>query len=366
MVRGLGRALRFRKGWNNPALEVRESEVEVSCRNGTVPATLLLPPGGTPPFPGWVTLHGITRPGRSHPTLLRFVRALAYSGSAVLLPEIQEWTELDLAPKSAGQVLEGAVLTLAGREEVDGARVGAIGFSFGAPQVLLAASHPELSRHLKAVVGFGSYAELEATLRFMFFGEHELNGTRFKVDPDPYGRWVVAGNYLTRAPGYEDSADVAEALLRLARAAGDQQVGAWEDVYEALKDELALEVEPARHSLFRALAASGAVTDSEASLEGLVHGLARTATRISPILDFRSRLEDLAVPVRLIHGRQDRLIPFSETVKLAQSLPPSADSKVFLTGMFSHSQPDSARARLGEMRERVWFIYLMAEILGLL
>lgn len=342
------------------------TEVEVPCPGGSIPATLFLPRGGPAPLPAWVTLHGITRPGREHPTLRRFVRALSYAGNAVLLPEIREWTELDLAPERAQDILRASLDSLSARDEVAEDRLGAIGFSFGAPQVFLAASDPDLSRHMKAVVGFGSYADLASTLRFMFLGEHELDGARYRVEPDPYGRWVVAGNYLTRAHGFQDAEDVARALLDLARAAGDEQVGAWESVYDDLKDELAQSVDPSRTHLFRALAAPGAMAESEVPAEALIQALTRAATGISPMLDFRSRLDGLRVPVRLIHGRQDRLVPFTETVRLSRSLPREADVKVFLTGMFSHSTRDGARALLWEVRERIRFLYMMTEILGLL
>ena len=366
MLRGFLRAVRFQRGWKTRAPEVEASEVEVPCPGGTVPATLFRPPGSTSELPGWVCLHGITRPGRNHPTLLRFVRALACSGSAVLLPEIREWTELDLAPERAGEVLDGSIRTLAERREVVGRRLGAIGFSFGAPQVLLAGANPELAPYLGAVVGFGSYAELERTLRFLFLGKHEWNGTRYAVDPDPYGRWVVTGNYLTRVADFSEADDVAQGLLRLARAAGDEQVGAWEDVYDSLKAELEQDVAPDRRPLFRALATSGAVDEAELPAVEMAKDLAEAATHISPILDFRERLDGIRVPVRLIHGRQDRLIPFTETLRLARSLSPGTDLKVFLTGMFSHSQRDAARALLWEARERIRFLYLMSEILGLL
>jgi hypothetical protein len=37
-------------------------------------------------------------------------------------------------------------------------------------------------------------------------------GSAISLRPDPYGRWIVAANYLTYAAGYEGTADVAAAL----------------------------------------------------------------------------------------------------------------------------------------------------------
>jgi len=366
MIRGLTKALRFQKGWKGGAPRVRETEVEVSVDQAPVPATLFLPEKASSPFPGWVILHGITRPGRQHPTLLRFVRALAGSGAAVLVPEIREWTELRLVPERAAAILKASILALADRKEAAQRRLGAMGFSFGAPQVLMAGADPQLTSHLSAVVGFGGYADLERTLRFMFLGEHELDGEAFSGDPDPYGRWVVTGNFLPAAPGFEETEDVAEALIRLAKAAGDAQVGAWEDVYDGLKKKLEMDIHPSRREIFRALAPTGGTAAPRDLTDGLVPALAKATMEDSSHLDFMSELPGIRVPVRLIHGRQDRLVPFTETLRLARSFPPEADLRVYITGLFSHSQQDAGRALLPEMRDRAHFIYMMSEILGLL
>jgi len=365
MLRGFAKALRFQRGWNGAAPRVREMEVEIWVETAPVPATLYLPEKASSGLPGWVILHGITRPGRHHPTLLRFVRALAGSGAAVLVPEIREWTELRLAPERAAAILKASVLALADREETAQGRLGAMGFSFGAPQVLMAGANPELSPHLSVVVGFGGYADLEKTLSFMFLGEHELDGEAYSVDPDPYGRWVVAGNYLPAAPGFEEATDVAEALIRLAKAAGDAQVGAWEDVYDGLKEKLESEIHPARREIFRALAPTTGTPAPRDLTERLVPALTQAAQEESARQDFMSDLADIRVPVRLIHGRQDHLVPFTETLRLARSFPPGADVRTYITGLFSHSQSDGGGDILRQMADRVRFLHMMSEILGL-
>jgi hypothetical protein len=52
------------------------------------------------------------------------------------------------------------------------------------------------------VVGFGGYCDLRRTLRFMMTGEHEWEGRRYRLEPDPYGRWIIAANYLPEVPEY--------------------------------------------------------------------------------------------------------------------------------------------------------------------
>ena len=120
--------------------------------------------------------------------------ANAGTGAAVLTPEIPEWTALRIDPERSVPTIQAAVLTLSERAETAADRTGLIGFSFGAPQALIASTDPALQGRLRLVVGFGGYCDLRRLLRFMFTGEHEWDGVWHTHRPDPYGRWVVGGD----------------------------------------------------------------------------------------------------------------------------------------------------------------------------
>ena len=206
--------------------------------DGVVPATLFLPPSRHRPLPGWVVLHGVTRPGREHPAIQRFARALASTGAAVLMPEIPEWASLRLAPERAVPTILASILALSARPETEAGDIGLVGFSFGAPQALVAASDPSVAGHLSGVFGFGGYRDLAETLRFQMTGHFRWQGEDLYLRPDPYGRWVVAGNLLTAVPEYSDAEDVSAALLELATIAGDRRVEAWDASFDPVKESL--------------------------------------------------------------------------------------------------------------------------------
>ncbi len=364
MLRGMTRALRFGTQWKLGGVPLRETELEIPGAEAPFQATLLVPAGPSLPLPGWVTLHGITRPGRGHPTLIRFARSLAASGCAVLVPEVREWREMLLAPEEAADILRAAVLALAEREETAQGRLGVMGFSFGGPQALLAGADPTLEPHLRAVASFGGYCDMERTLRFLFTGEHEWKGRSYRRKPDPYGRWVAGANFLPLARGYEHSEAVAEALVSLAKTAGDQQIASWDAHFDTLKAELEASLPPPGGALFRVFAPDEGEEVPLETAERLVPALAEAARRTSPLFDIPSLLEGLRVPVHLIHGREDRLIPFTETLRLRERLDGKARVRVFLTGLFSHSQRDGRGARFLELRERLQFLRLLSVVLG--
>jgi pimeloyl-ACP methyl ester carboxylesterase len=365
MFDGLARALAFAGAWRRGAPGLREEETEIERGDRVVPATLLRPDPLPSPLPAWIVLHGITRPGRRHPTLLRFVRALASSGAVVLVPEIPEWRALLMAPEKALDTLRGSILSLVGREESAPGRIGAMGFSFGVSAVLAAASNPSLAKHLGGVAGFGGHCDLERTLRFLFLGEHEWKGRTYLGDPDPYGRWVVGGNYLDKIPGFGEATDVAEALLELAREAGDLQVGAWQDHLDASKERLRRGVHSSRSDLFRALAPPAGERTPRELAEILAPALALTARETSPLFEPARFLDQVTVPVRLIHGKADRLIPFSESLRLRDAFPPEADVRVYLTALFAHSQRHRGNGS-AEVGEQIRFLRVMTHTLGML
>jgi hypothetical protein len=330
------RTARFLAAWVAGARGVREAETTVRVAGEEREATLYLPPGGGP-APGWVVLHGLTVPGRRHAGMLRFVRSLAASGAVVLVPDVPSWRALRLDPDAARDTVRAGVLQLEGMQEVRAGGVGAVGFSFGATQVLMALADPSMHGLLNGVVGFGGYCDLGRMLRCLFAGEHEWEGTWHTLDPDPYGRWIVVGNYLTSIPGCEGMHAVAHAALELALEAGRRGEWAWGPHYDAMKVELTRGFTADERRIWEIIAPpAGVKPDLEAARE-LAERFTAAALREAPGLDPRPRLGGLRARVVLSHGRQDRLVPFTEALRLMTMLPPQAEASVTITGLLAHS-----------------------------
>ena len=330
------RTTRFLRAWVTGARGIREVETTLRVGGEEREATLYLPPGRGR-APGWVVLHGLTVPGRRHLAMTRFVRSLCASGAVVLVPDVPAWRALRLDVEAARETVAAGVLQLEGHPGVQPGGVGAIGFSFGATQVLMASAEPAMRDHLRAVVAFGGYADLERTVMCMFTGEHELNGERHALDPDPYGRWMVVGNYLTRLPGCGGMRRVADAALELALEAGRRGDWAWGPHYDALKVELGRAFSGEEKRIWETVAPlTGVAVELEGARE-LAELFTTAALEHTPGLDPRPHLPHLHAKVVLSHGRQDRLIPFTETLRLTSMIPPSVNPSTTITGLFAHS-----------------------------
>lgn len=365
MASSLPRTLRFLASWLARRSPVTEEEAECADAGERFPATVYAPESGRPAEARWIVLHGITRPGRAHPALTRFARALASSGARVVVPEIEEWTELRLTPERTVPAVRAVLAFLDGDTADARSRPGLVGFSFGAPQAVLASLDPELRGRLSGVAGFGGYCDLERTVAFHFTGEHAWEGRVHQHRPDPYGRWVIGANYLTGIPEHRDAEDVAGALWRLAALAGERRIESWDPSYDPVKRQLREGVAPARRRLFDLFAPpAGAAPDRDAA-EALVPRLTAACREASRLMDPGPLLERPPCPVRLVHGRNDHLIPFTETLRLRRAFPEGSDVDATITGLFAHSDESPLRAGVETLREGVTFVRALGEVLGL-
>lgn len=359
------RVLNYLRSWMWGRHDVITAEVDLDRGGRSVPATLLTPRRPDGALPAWVILHGITRPGRAHKQLVRFTRAVASGGCAVLVPEVPEWRELDLAPgltlptiQAALQYLEGSGVS--SQEE----GMGLLGFSFGAPQAIAASGDPTIRDQLAGVAGFGGYCDLERTVAFQFTGRHEWQGVNHHLRPDPYGRWIVGANYLTDIPGLEDLEEVALALRKLAAAAGDRGIPSWSSELDG--DRLAMRAELPERMLevFDLFAPpSGMDLDPVAGRE-MAHALAAAGRAVDPEIEPALQFSCVPGPVHLLHGRQDHLIPFSEALRLQQALPRSVVASATITRLFGHSARDPLPGPVESLREGARFLGALGRILG--
>jgi pimeloyl-ACP methyl ester carboxylesterase len=339
-------------------------------RDGDVlPATLYRPRTVHGPLPAWMTLHGLTFHGRHHLSLQRFARALAASGSVVLVPDLPEWRALRIAPATAVRTIQAAVLELDRHGLSRPGRVGVVGFSFGATQALIAATRPELQGHLAGVAAWGGYAHLEALTRFTFFGEHDLDGRTYRRDPDPYGRWILAGNYLGLLPEHARDRALPDALLGLALEAGRRTIMSWDPRLDPLKREVRQRLDPEAREVFDLIAPPVGTTLDEEGRERLELLLGRLLELVAvqePLLDPAPYLGRVPVPVFLAHGRDDRLIPWTEMIRLRRALPPGRVAASGLTGLFAHSGGRRAFPTPGTVREAARFVALLRRMLRLI
>lgn len=331
------RSAQYTRAWFGGAVDLCVEELTLDRGDRQVDASLVQPRRARGPRPGWVVLHGITTSGRAHEQLSRFTRALVATGAAVIVPDVPEWRSLHLAPDLAAPTVRAGIAGLRASVDLRPGGIGVIGFSFGAPHAIASAGEEDLASEIAGVVGFGGYCDLERTFRFMMTGDAEDGQGAPVLVPDPYGRWVVACNYLPQIPDLEGADAVAGALRELAAYSGTLSGPSPRGVYDSRIVALREMLDEEHLPLFDLLAPVDDTVPDGRVAAALAERLAESARAVDPWLDPVPRLASVGRPVHILHGRSDRLISCAEAPRLRAALPPEADARTTVTALFGHS-----------------------------
>ena len=301
---------------------------------------------------GLVMVHGVHHLGMDEPRLVRFARSIASTGIVVLTPEVRELADYEVDEKSIATIGAAAV-ALRERLASEGpgapggaaavAKVGVMGLSFAGGLALLAAGDPRYQSSIRYVVSIGAHDDLARVSRFFATGRiEEADGGTITMKPHDYGPLVLV---YAHAGDFFPEADVSAARRAL-------QKWLWEDRDEAraLEANLSLESKAKLDLLF-----DGKIDAVAPELLRDVDARASEMKSVSP----HGRLSAVHVPVFLLHGASDNVIPATETLWLAKDLPADTPRTVLVSRLIGHVEIEGTPP-LGERWAAVRF---MGEVL---
>ena len=287
--------------------------------------------------PGVVLVHGVHHLGAREPRLVAFARALAAAGTRVVTPDVASLRQFRLDTSAARLIGDVAA---AQARHTGRTRVAVIGISFGGGLALVAASNAHDSRAIGAVTSIGGHADLGRVSRFFL----SRDGGGAGVVPHPYGSRVIALRYLDRL--------VAPADLALARVA----LLTWLSDDFARARTLAERVSPASRETVDALLGQAYPAAVIARIERAVADDEPALRAASPI----ARMHHIRVPVFLLHGVDDPLVPASELRALAERTPPRWLRGALVTPALRHAELTAEPTLV----ERIEVVRFVAGLLG--
>lgn len=292
----------------------------------------------------------------------RFCRVLARSGALVVAPFLPTYLRMDVEPEAIDE-LESALDALLALPERPRRKPSVFSISFGSmPALRLAGRRGEV---LSSVVVFGGFGGFERTLRFALKGDAALGGDREGAagtrKHDPLNAPVVVQNlmrFVEPPLSDTDRATVRAAFRRYCASTwGRQEMKvhrAFERPARAIAEELD---EPLRTFFLKA-------TRCEDGIETIVEDALARSNGAFAWIDPAPHLSRLEVPVTLVHGRDDDVIPFEESIALHRALKATgSDVSLHLTGMFGHTGKASLSDLIGRAGESVAEIRSMVAML---
>ncbi len=268
-----------------------------------------------------VLVPGAAPAGKDDPRLVAFAMTFARAGFAVLVPEIPNLRELKVRPADTDRIA-AAALHMAGRaEESDLASVGLAAISYAVGPALLAVLRPEVRGRVDFVLGIGGYYGMASVITFFTTGRfRERPGEPWRhLAPNAYGKWVFV---LANADRIESARD--RVNLRAMAQRRMQRLDA--DIADLVAD-----LGPEGRAVYAVLANS-----EPERVPGLISALPRALREDMRALDLEARsLEGLEARLILVHGRDDAIIPYTESLRLARAAPAGL-AELFIVDSLAH------------------------------
>ncbi len=319
---------------------VDESTTTIQGEQGPVAARLYTP-RGVYDAPGMVIVHGVHHLGLNEPRLMAFARAIAASGIVVLTPEVSDIADYRITAASINTIGASA---RALHDQLGDRKVGVLGLSFSGGLSLLAAADDRYSSDIAFVLSIGGHDDLARVCEF--FATDRIphpDGSIETFTAHEYGALVLV---YSRPEEFFSPQD-----LPAARDAIRAQL--WEQPDQC--KSAAARLSPAGRSRMELL-----ITHKKDALsEQLMHSVrdhASEMSRVSP----HGNLSGLHVPVLVLHGVGDAVIPTSEALWLEQDVPKPWLRAALITPVLSHvdvGKGSAAMAKFDLMR----FIAAMLE-----
>ena len=314
---------------------VTSHDVDVPTRYGPIPARVYQPAGT--PDRTVIVFPGVHAGGVDEPRLVAFSRRLASTGVTVLSVPLPELRRYRITPAST-DAIEDAVLWLSSDKALSPTGViGVAAVSFAGGLALVAAGRPSLAGRISSVVSLGGHADLPRTMRYLCTGILPDGSTRA---PHDYGVAIILLSAIARLVPPDQAAPLRNAVLAFLDASSltSSDARAADAMFADAKRQAAALPDPAR--TWAALVDERNVAVLGSRLLPYVEELGGDPA-LSPDRSAATR-----VPVFLLHGLEDNVIPSSETPLLADYLRRQGNPNVswLLTPLVSHATVKPARA----------------------
>ena len=301
---------------------------------------------------------GLHPAGIDEPRLVALAHQLTASAFTVVTPDIPDLSRFAITP-AITDAIEQAAGWLAGDAALTPDRqIGLMGISFSGGLSVVAAARPSLAGHVAFVFSFGGHDDLPRVLRYLCTGTEPAPRREIQLSPDAvdtvvprphdYGVAVILLGVADRVVPPAQVEPLRAAVRRFLWASHLDRV----DRPQAEREFAAL----------RALAEH--LPQPSATLLRYVNDrdVAHLGARLLPWIGFYGGAPALSpsqsptpsVPVFLLHGTDDNVIPAIESEYLANRLRAHTPVRLLLSGLISHAEADRP-VHVGDVLELAGF-----------
>ncbi len=305
--------------WVTPAPAVKQ--VEIPKGNEKIAADIYYRPKSGKHAAILLT-HGIIEDGKNDPRLVRFAHSLARAGFVVLVPDLKGMKSFRILFSDVDDIVASVHYLASLADIVDESKMGIMGFSYAAGPTIMAAADPTLRDRVKFVVSFGGYYDPINVIRFITTGTYEYRDEKGFLQPQPYGKWVFFMNNVDYVENDQDRKILREIFK-------NEQMDAPGNVGPLLAG-----LSPRGKYLYELL-----INKDPARVDELVKRIDPRVREYLGKLSVAPLIPSVRARFLIGHGTTDPLIPYTESMRLADAVGNQSRVHLAILRLFAHVDP---------------------------
>lgn len=274
-----------------------------------------------------------------HPGLIKLGRALAAGGITAIAPRIPPLKILQLREDIQGYFIHFYHWYL---DKHPGEKVSTAGLSYGGSTVMSMVLDTRMGHRAPSkVLVYGTYCNLDTALDFLLTGEIPDKEAVVKLPTNTWAIIVMFHNFLNRVdPGYPIDAIARVLKLRV-----------------AVKEDEALELAKTLGNPQRDMLLALLLDQPHPEITRLIHMIVNTCREELVPLSPNAWCSKLQPMIFLMHGTNDAMVPYTESILLSEKIP---NNRLLISQLYKHREQVKARQPLVQLRE----LYKMVSFLS--
>jgi acetyl esterase/lipase len=262
---------------------------------------------------------GASPTAEDHPKMVMLGRLLAQVGFRVYIPRIPPLKNLDISEINV-QWFAHFYQWILEIEKVNPHKTIMVGISYGGGIMLKTLLNSKDRVPLpKTLLTYGTYSDAESTLKFLLTGEISIKETTYQITPHEWGLTVLFHNYLKNLETEWDTSGLQRAIqlhIQDKREQCDRQVNTLPEFQK---------------NIFYSIIKGSPTPEVKEFAKAIIKNEQETLKRLSP----KYWAKNFQKKVFILHGSNDSMVPFTESIQLAEDLP---NSELFISYLYEHSE----------------------------
>ena len=276
-----------------------------------------------------------------HPGMIMLGNALRNAGYNVFLPRIPNLKKLLLVKENVDWFAH-CYEELLNHKSING-KVMVVGLSYGGANLLRASMHQKMHINApKSILSYGTYYSIDSALNFFVSGKITYKNKIYNIKPHEWGTIVLFYNFLKTIDTSYDTKKITK-LLKYRIEDNDSEVTNRLKQLSASDKELVIKI------------LDGLVDDE---IKIIINKMLEANKNLLEYLSPNKWAKNIKNKVFVIHGANDSMVPFTESVFLAKSIP---NSKLLISFLYEHREISTDRGIIFKLKELAKMIVFFAD-----